>query len=257
VAPQLARAQRALRAATRVVVLSGAGISTDSGIPDYRGPHGLWTRDPHAARSGSSQAYATDAELRRQGWQRRLAAPVWSATPNRGHRALRRLEETGRLELLVTQNTDGLHLAVGHEPTRVVEVHGSVRRTRCLSCGATVATEEVLARVRAGVGDPRCGVEFGGERCGGVLKVATVGFGEPVDLEGLARAARATSACDVFLAVGSTLLVDPVARLVPLAKECGATVVIVNRGPTRHDALADVRVEGSISDVLPEIVAPW
>lgn len=179
---------------------------------------------------------------------------MWSARPNRGHLALRRLEELGRLSLLVTQNADGLHQEAGHDPGRVIEVHGSVRRTRCLSCGASVPTASVLERVRAGSEDPRCEVEVEGVCCGGILKVATVGFGEPVDLEQLARAVQATTTCEVFLAVGTTLLVDPVAGLVPLAKDCGATVVIVNGGPTRHDALADVRLDGSISDVLPALV---
>lgn len=251
---ELDRARSAIAAASEVVVLSGAGISTDSGIPDFRGPDGLWTREPHAPRLGNPADYLADAELRRRGWARRLEAPVWSARPNRGHLALRRLEELGRLSLLVTQNADGLHQEAGHDPGRVIEVHGSVRRTRCLSCGASVPTASVLERVRAGSEDPRCEVEVEGVCCGGILKVATVGFGEPVDLEQLARAVQATTTCEVFLAVGTTLLVDPVAGLVPLAKDCGATVVIVNGGPTRHDALADVRLDGSISDVLPALV---
>jgi NAD-dependent deacetylase len=249
-APTEPAARRLLAAARRVVVLTGAGISTDSGIPDFRGPQGLWTRDPRAERVSSLDAYLSSSEVRRRSWQGMLASPARHARPNAGHGALIELERDGRLELLVTQNTDGLHLDAGHDPAKVLEIHGSSRVTRCLGCGRSEPTEAVLGRVAAGDDDPRC------PGCGGILKRTTVLFGEELDPAAVARARAAAERCDVLLCVGSTLAVYPVAGLVPLARRVGAAVVIVNGSPTALDHEADVLVRGPIGVVLPGLLAP-
>ncbi len=240
--------------ASAILVLTGAGISTDSGIPDFRGPHGVWTRDPEAEKLSSIEHFVSDPAVRRRAWQTRLASPVDTAMPNAGHLALVELERRGTLDLLVTQNTDGLHLLAGHTPARVVEIHGTTRTAACLRCGARWPMEEVLARVRAGDTDPRCTEPADGGTCGGLVKSATISFGQPLVAEDLQRAERAAGRCDLLLAVGSTLSVYPAAALVPLAKRAGAAVVIVNGGPTDMDDLADEVVRGPISDLLPEVV---
>jgi NAD-dependent deacetylase len=234
--------------ARRIVVLTGAGISTDSGIPDFRGPQGLWTRDPSAEKLATLQHYLADPAIRRRVWRSRLESPAWRAQPNAGHRALVALERRGTLDTLITQNVDGLHLAAGSSPERVIEIHGTLRETVCLACGDRMATERVLERVRAGEEDPAC------QRCGGVLKTATISFGQALVERDLLRAQAAARRCDLLLAVGTTLSVWPIAGVVPLAKEAGARVVIVNGSPTDMDALADAVLRGSISELLPRLV---
>ena len=246
--PAIETARSLIEDASRVVVLTGAGISTDSGIPDFRGPNGIWTRDPEAEKLSNITAYLADPALRRRAWIARMANPAWTAQPNEGHRSLVALERSGRLELLVTQNIDGLHVLAGSSPELVVEAHGTVREAMCVACGWRGPMPGVLDRVRAGEEDPSC------EVCGGILKSATVYFGESLDPEGLDRAFAAAGSCDVLLAVGSTLSVHPIARMVPLARRSGATVLIVNGGPTDMDDLADVVVVGQISAVLPGLV---
>jgi NAD-dependent deacetylase len=231
-----------------VVVLTGAGISTDSGIPDYRGPRGVWTKDPGAERRANLATYLADPEVRRAAWQQRLRSGVWSAAPNAGHRALVALERRGALHTLITQNIDGLHLAAGHDRARVIEVHGNVREVVCMSCGDRGRMTAVLQRVEAGEDDPPCLV------CGGILKSATISFGQSLVEEDLARAFAAAAEADVFLAIGSTLAVYPVAETVPIAARAGAAVIILNDAPTALDALADVVIRASIADVLPTIV---
>lgn len=241
--------------ASRVVVLSGAGISTDSGIPDFRGPSGIWTKNPEAERLATLQTYMSDPEVRRQAWRNRAESPAWDAKPNDGHRALVELERRGLLEVLVTQNIDGLHQAAGSDPDLVVEIHGTMREVMCMSCGARQPMESVLERVKAGEEDPEClEPATSGNACGGVLKSATISFGQNLVPQDLARAERAAAACDLLLAVGSTLSVYPAAGLVPTASRSGAKVLIVNGEPTDYDAIADVVVRGSISEVLPAIV---
>ncbi len=234
--------------AARIVVLTGAGISTDSGIPDFRGPQGLWTRNPEAEKLATIQHYLADPEVRRRAWRSRLESPAWTARPNAGHRALVALERRGKLDTLVTQNVDGLHQRAGSSPDRVVEIHGSIREVVCLDCGDRAPTERVLERVRAGEEDPAC------RGCGGILKTATVSFGQPLAPEALARAREAACRCDLLLAVGTRLSVWPVAGMVPLAREAGARVVIVNAEPTDMDALADAVLRGPIAEILPRLV---
>ncbi|MGO9559523.1 MAG: SIR2 family NAD-dependent protein deacylase [Acidimicrobiales bacterium] len=239
-----------------LVALTGAGISTDSGIRDFRGPNGVWTTNPAAERLSTLDAYLGDEEIRRAAWQSRLSSPVWAAQPTAGHRALVELERLDVLSLVITQNTDGLHLLAGHQPERVIEIHGTAHWTECWSCRDRLPTLTVLERVRAGEADPRCtrARTDGAGECGGILKTATVSFGQSLDREALERASRAAARAQVLLAVGTTLEVQPVAGIVPLAKSRGTAVVIVNGSPTALDSLADVVVRGSISEVLPQLV---
>lgn len=255
VADDCSRAYGIVAQAARIVVLSGAGISTDSGIPDFRGPDGLWAKDPGAERRSTLSAYLSDPELRASAWQRLADRSRPIPTPNLGHCALVRLEAAGRLELLATQNTDGLHLAAGHHPDRVVELHGSSRRTRCWRCGAEQDTDLVLERVRGGDADPRCRAVVDGAPCAGLLKRSTVLFGEPLDAALLRRAALAVRGADLLMAVGTTLSVHPAAGLVHLAHDLGRPIVILTKGPTELDHLASARLDGSISELLPALCA--
>lgn len=235
--------------ATTVAVLTGAGISTDSGIPDFRGPQGVWTKNPEAEKKSNINTYINDPEYRRSRWQAMAEGQMWAnVEPNDGHRALVALEERGVLHTLVTQNVDGLHLDAGSSPELVVEVHGTTRRVKCLDCGDGAAMEVALDRVRAGDLDPAC------KSCGGLLKSATISFGQSLDVEALQRAEMAAQQCDLLLAVGTSLGVFPVANMVPIAKNFGAEVVIVNAEPTGFDGLASVVVRGSISEVLPQML---
>lgn len=244
----VARAAALVDEAERVAVLTGAGISTDSRIPDFRGPQGVWTKNPGAEKQATIQNYLADPEVRKRSWMSRLDSPVWGAEPNPGHLAMLRLEERRKLHLLVTQNIDGLHHAAGSDPERIVEVHGNVREVVCMSCDYVAPMREALDRVRQGEVDPAC------PRCGGILKSATISFGQSLVMEDIERANDAAATCDLMLAVGSTLAVFPVARVVPIAKTAGARVVIVNGSPTEMDDLADVVVRGSISEVLPRLL---
>jgi NAD-dependent deacetylase len=235
-------------ASRRVVVLTGAGISTDSGIPDFRGPNGVWTRNPGAERTATLQHYMSDPEVRRAAWRTRLDHPGWKAQPNAGHRALVALERRGKLDTLITQNIDGLHQAAGSDPAKVVEVHGTMREVVCMSCDERAPMERALERVRAGEDDPPC------RTCGGILKSATISFGQNLVVADLLRATEAAKRCDLMLAVGSTLSVYPVADVVPMAAMAGARVVIVNGQETAMDDLADAVLRGAISELLPPLL---
>ena len=244
----VATARGWIDAARRIVVLTGAGISTDSGIPDFRGPQGLWTRNPEAEKMATLQHYVADPEVRRRAWRTRVESPMHDREPNDGHRALVTLERRGILDTLVTQNVDGLHLKAGSSPERVVEIHGTAREVVCLSCGERAAMERALARVRAGEVDPPC------RSCGGILKSATISFGQGLVQADLERAGAAARRCDLMLAVGTKLSVYPIAGIVPVAKEAGARVVILNAEPTEMDSLADITLRGSISALLPRLM---
>jgi NAD-dependent deacetylase len=243
----LSEVRRWIGDARRVVVLTGAGISTDSGIPDFRGPQGVWTRNPAAEAQSTLQNYLADAEVRKAAWRSRLAHPAWTAQPNRGHLALVELERRGKLHALITQNIDELHRIAGNSAERIVEVHGTMRRTMCWGCGERRPMQEVLQRVRAGDPDPAC------LACGGILKSDTISFGQALVPEVIERAMKAAAEADVFLAVGSTLQVYPVAGAVPIAREAGARVVILNNQPTPMDELADAVVREPIGEVLPAL----
>lgn len=233
----------------RIVVLTGAGISTDSGIPDFRGPQGVWTRNPAAERVATLQNYLADPGIRRTAWQNRLHSPAWQARPNRGHQAIVTLERRGLLHALVTQNIDELHQIAGNSPERVIEVHGTIRRAMCWSCGRRYPMQEILDRVRAGEDDPAC------SHCAGILKSDTISFGQALVPEVIDRAMRVAAQADLLLAVGSTLQVFPAASVVPVAKEAGARIVIVNAEATGMDDLADALLTGAIGELLPAIVS--
>ncbi len=244
----IALARRAIDRAERVVALTGAGISTDSGIPDFRGPKGVWTKDPSAEKMATLQHYMSDPDVRRRAWQMKLAAATASREPNAGHRALVELERRGKLDCLITQNVDGLHQAAGTSPPLMVEIHGTLHEVVCMECGERTPMQGTLARVRAGEEDPPC------QRCNGILKSATISFGQGLVAEDLARAELAAKRCDLMLAVGTTLSVYPIAGVVPLAKQAGARVIIINAEPTEMDRLADFLLQGSIGEILPRLV---
>ena len=232
----------------RVVALTGAGISTESGIPDFRGPQGVWTKNPKAEKLSDIRYYMTDPEVRRLALQQRVAHPAWQARPNAGHLALVSLEKSGRLHALVTQNIDGLHQAAGNSPEKVVEVHGTMHEVVCMSCDWRGPMQATLDRVRAGEEDPAC------KSCGGILKSATISFGQALIPEVIDRALKAAQEADLLLAIGTSLNVYPVAGAVPLAKSAGAKVVILNAQPTPMDDIADAVLRGAIGEVLPRLV---
>ena len=242
---QVETVSRWLDQSVRIVALTGAGISTESGIPDFRGPQGLWTTNPKAERLSDIHYYMSDPDVRRLSWQSRLDHPAWKAAPNDGHRALAHLERRGKLLALVTQNIDGLHQQAGHAPDKVIEVHGTMRDVMCMACRWRGPMGPVLDRVRAGEDDPAC------EHCGGILKSATNSFGQPLEPDVIERATRAAERADLMLAVGSSLQVYPVAGIVPLAKRCGSRVVIVNAQPTPFDDVADAVFRQPIGEILP------
>ncbi|MEI2640039.1 MAG: Sir2 family NAD-dependent protein deacetylase [Microthrixaceae bacterium] len=238
-----------LSEASHVVALVGAGISTDSGIPDFRGPKGLWTLNPKAERMSDITYYVSDPEVRQLAWQSRLEHPAWTAEPNDGHRALVELERRGQMAAIITQNIDGLQQAAGSAPERVIEVHGTVREVMCLSCDYRAPMQDALDRVEAGEADPHCLI------CDGLLKSATVSFGQNLDPLVIGRAEAHAEACDLMLCIGSTLTVYPVAILPTLASRVGAQVVTINGEPTAYDDQADAVLTGDITRTLRELIA--
>ena len=251
-----ASADEALRIARELVagsehimLLTGAGISTDSGIPDFRGPKGIWTQNPGAEKMATLQNYMAEPDVRVASWQMKLESQFERREPNAGHLALLDLENQERLEMLITQNVDGLHHKAGNSPERIVEIHGTIREVVCMACDDRGPMEPTLDRVRAGEEDPEC------NKCGGILKSATISFGQGLVSEDLERSEQAALRCDLAIAVGSTLSVYPIANVIPVAKNAGARVIIMNGGPTEMDSLADVLLTGSISDLLPKLVS--
>ncbi len=235
-----------LLADASILVFTGAGISTESGIPDFRGPDGLWTKmDPDDFTIGR---YLASEEVRRRSWQLQLDSTHRVAVPNDGHRAIVRLWESDRLVGCVTQNIDGLHLAAGLPSSAVVELHGNVREVRCLGCGSTWPAEEVLERVSSGDGDPRC------PQCNGILKLTVVSFGELLPAGAMARAHAMAAVADATVAVGTTLSVFPAAQVPLEAADRGAPLVIINQGPTEMDHLARVKLDGPAGTLLPALV---
>lgn len=234
-----------LRAADIVTVLTGAGISTDSGIPDFRGPQGVWTKNPSAERLSTLQDYVADPAVRAEAWRRRVENPAWAAKPNAAHHALAELELDGALDTVVTQNIDGLHQKAGS--VHVIEIHGTALETVCLTCGDRRPMPEALDRVRAGETDPAC------RRCGGILKSATISFGQSLDPDVLAAAERATLACDLFIAIGTSLQVYPAAGLCDVARSVGAKLAIINAQPTPYDEVADAVIREPIGEVVPRL----
>jgi NAD-dependent deacetylase len=231
-----------------LAVLTGAGISTDSGVPDFRGPRGLWTTNPAAERMSHIDAYLADAELRQRSWRARLQHPALSARPNAAHLALAEIAVVIDTTV-ITQNIDELHQRAGSPPDRVIELHGTMFGVTCTACGERTEMAAALDRVRAGEADPAC------ETCGGILKSATVMFGQSLDRVVLAKAARAAQRCDLMLAIGSTLIVEPAASLCGVAVEHGASLVVINRDPTPYDYLATEVIREPIGVAVPRIAA--
>ncbi len=226
------------RSSATVAVLTGAGISTDSGIADFRGPNGLWTRNPGAQAMFDITTYLADAEVRRTAWANRRANATWSAEPNRGHHALAELQRAGHLSTLMTQNIDGLHQRSG--ATDVLELHGTIWEIVCMSCAARWPTPEILARPEP---DPPCVL------CGGILKTATISFGQALDRAVLEAAFDAAAEADLLVAIGTSLQVNPVAGLAGVA-DC---LAIVNAEPTPYDHDAQIVVRAPISEVLEHV----
>jgi NAD-dependent deacetylase len=234
----------------RIAVLTGAGISTDSGIPDYRGPDGVWTKDPAAATVFTYQDFMADTAVRQALWQRYVAHPVWHAEPNAAHHALAALDSPGRAVRILTQNIDGLHQRTTIPARKVLELHGSLHSTVCTGCGAETPTRHVLTRVTHGDADPTC------PSCEGILKPDIVLFGQLLDNDIITRARTIAAASDLFLAIGSSLQVEPAASLCALAVEAGAKLVIVNRDPTPYDAQADKVIRTPIGTAVPHLHFP-
>ncbi|MEU2616720.1 Sir2 family NAD-dependent protein deacetylase [Streptomyces sp. NPDC007157] len=232
-----------------VAVLSGAGISTDSGIPDYRGPNGLWRRDPEAEKLVTYDYYMGDPEIRRRSWQMRRTNRTLKAEPNAAHLAVAELDRSGIPVRVITQNVDGLHQLAGMPARKVLELHGSARSVVCTKCHTRGPMVDAIARVEAGEEDPLC------LECGGILKSATVMFGENLDPVVLGQALAISKACTVFIAVGSSLQVQPAAGLAGVAADHGARLVIVNADPTPYDDRADEIVREPIGTALPKLLA--
>jgi len=247
-ASQVSRVRDLVAGATSVTVLTGAGISTDSGIPDYRGPDGAWTKDPDSAKYVDIDYYVSDPDIRRRAWIRRGEHPAWTVEPNDAHRALVRLEAAGRLRSLITQNIDGLHQKAGSATDKVLEVHGNLFGVVCLQCDDRTTMRAALDRVAAGEADPAC------LECGGMLKSTTIFFGQNLDPDVLRASAEAAADCDVFIAIGTSLTVQPAAGLVNVAVESGAQVVICNAQATPYDPVARAVLRDPIGEVLPAIL---
>ncbi|WP_026208131.1 SIR2 family NAD-dependent protein deacylase [Catelliglobosispora koreensis] len=231
-----------------IAVLTGAGISTESGIPDFRGPNGVWTRDPAKEKLFTLQNYLADPEVRKASWLARKDNPAWAAEPNAAHLALVELERAGFSVRIITQNIDGLHQKAGSTPRKVLELHGNMFTVRCVSCREESTMREAIERVEAGEPDPAC------QQCGGILKAGTIMFGESLNAATLDSAARIAMAAEIFWAVGTSLTVEPAASLCEVAVRSGATLTIVNADPTPYDHLAAHRVPDQIGEALPQMV---
>ena len=243
---ELENVREAIRKSSKIVALTGAGISTDSGIPDFRGPNGVWTKNPEAEKASNIRYYTTSPEIRKKNWELRASGDLWpTVAPNEGHKALAKLQE--KLLLLITQNIDGLHQLAGSPVDRVVEIHGNTRNVKCLDCDYLAPMEEALERVRNGEEDPHC------EICGGLLKSATISFGQSLIPEDLLRSEQSIHECDLLMAIGTTLTVGPINRVVPLAHSLGKPIFILNGESTEYDGLASYLLRADISSTLQEI----
>lgn len=244
----IAAAARLVAAARRTVALTGAGISTESGVPDFRSPTGVWSKyDPEEF---SYQNFVARAEARRKYWRwsREMYPAMRDAEPNRGHLALAALERRGLLRCVITQNIDGLHQRAGS--TDVIELHGNAMRVGCLGCGREWPRAEVERwMVEEGVAEPTC------DACGGPLKPKTISFGQAMPEAETRRAFMEAQAADLLIAIGSSLVVFPAAALVPAAKQGGAGVIVVNMTPTDYDEIADVVLRGKAGKMLPAVLA--
>lgn len=242
----LDRAVSLLRESRRALVFTGAGLSTGSGIPDFRGPQGVWkTRQPVYI-----QEFLASEEKRIEYWDYKLEGyeTFREARPNPAHLALAELHRLGKLHMLVTQNIDGLHHTAGVPDEKLIELHGTNRRVSCLGCGRQHSPEAAFEKFRRELRCPRCA-------CGGFLKPATISFGQALVEDDLRRAFQAAEEADLVLSLGSTLSVHPAVSVPAAAARRGAPYVIINQGPTDQDHLATVRLEGNLVEILPQLVA--
>ncbi len=235
---------------TTMTAFTGAGMSTAAGIPDYRGPQGVWTMNPAAAKLSRVSHYRDDPELRKRIWLDRLANPLYRARPTSGHYRLQGLAHSGQVLGVVTQNVDGLHRLDDSASYPLVEIHGCINETRCLRCGDVAPMTQALTRVFDGDPDPRCQASVGGRRCDGILTSNTVTFGEPVPSEKIEKAQQMIAQANALLVLGSTLSVNPAARLVAYALDSGKLVAVVNQGPTRYDTRGVHKLDIDCQDFL-------
>jgi NAD-dependent deacetylase len=233
---------QALASSQRMVAFTGAGISTESGIPDFRSPGGIWSR----MQPIEFDHFVNSEEMRREAWRRKIAldSDFRAAAPNRGHRALAALVAAGRMSAIITQNVDGLHQAAGVPDEQVIELHGNTTYAHCLACAERYELEPILAAFARDEQPPVC------TRCGGLVKTATISFGQAMPPVAMARADEATRACDLFLVLGSSLVVYPAAGFPQLARRHGARLIIVNREPTEQDDGADLVIHADIGVTL-------
>ena len=239
-------ARRLVAGASRIVGFTGAGISTESGVPDFRSPGGVWSEN----RIVDFDEFVSSEAGRVEYWrQKALSWPAMrDAQPNAGHFAFVELHRQGRLDALVTQNIERLHQRSGLPGQKVLELHGTTTEAACLDCAGRISSDEACRRIEAGERAPRC------RECGGFLKPATISFGQAMPHDVVTAAVVAAEACDLLLAVGSSLVVEPAASIPRVARQAGARLIIVNRDPTPLDGIADAVVRGEIGAVLPELV---
>jgi NAD-dependent deacetylase len=228
------------------IVFTGAGISTESGIPDYRSQGGIWDK----FRPVYFDEFMSDRKAREEYWRRwqELYKGIQQAQPNTGHTAIARLDQMGLLEAVITQNVDGLHQEAGLADEKIIELHGNTRRIRCMSCRTITTTEEIKARLNSGDTAPEC-------ECGGYLKPDTISFGQAMPVDEVEKAAALSRASDFFLVVGSTLLVQPAAHMPVYAKQNNAFLAIVNLSETPCDKMCDVLIRDKAGKVLQRIIA--
>jgi len=233
----------------RVVVFAGAGMSTESGIPDFRSPGGLWGK--YNPEDFYFQKFIADERARALYWQMatEMYADIRDALPNAGHLAVAELEAMGRLDCLITQNVDGLHLKAGNSEEKVIELHGTVMHVTCLNCGKRYERDDIQARIAGGDPAPVC------DDCRGLLKPATISFGQSMPERETAEAYRRSEACNLFIVIGSSLVVHPAAHMPVVAKQGGARLVIVNRDETACDHMADLIIRGQAGPIMAAILA--
>jgi len=242
----LDQARQWIAASSNIVGFTGAGISTESGIPDFRSPNGVWARN----RMIQFDEFVSSRAGRLEYWRQKVESwpAMRDAQPNPGHRAFVELERRGKLRAMITQNIDGLHQRAGQSPELVIELHGTTAEAGCLSCGRRIPMDEAIRRIEAGDPAPAC------EACGGFYKPATISFGQAMPERELRRAIELSQPCQVFLAVGSSLVVQPAALLPALAKQAGARLIIINRTATPLDDVADLVLRDEIGKALPSLM---
>ena len=233
--------------AKKVVVFTGAGMSTESGIPDFRSPGGIWSK--YNPDDFTYQKFLKDPEVRKRSWQMfGMFRMLDLVQPNPAHYAVAYLDNMSKLDCVITQNVDGLHQKAGVPEEKVIELHGTIKFAKCLGCGKRYPIEEVAKKLEEGMEEPVC------DDCGGILKSATISFGEAMPVKETAEAERRSRECDLMLVLGSSLVVYPAAYMPIYAMESGAKLVIINVGSTSMDQYADVHINEKVGEVLPKIV---